>query len=249
MKFSLSVHPERTDPRNDVREALRSALDLVRMADQGGFEIAWTPEHHMIECTIGPNPFTTLIHWAAHTSRIRLGTATVVAPYWHPIRLAAEAALCDQLSDGRLEFGIARGAFQYEFDRMADGMPQHEGGAHLREILPVVLNLWQGDYAHDGALYRFPNATSVPKPLQTPHPPLWIAARDPDTFDFTVGIGANVMSTPLSKPFEEVLNLWAKFETAVAAHPERPVPRWMVLRRTCVYDSPDDWELPVRTTI
>ena len=94
------------------------------------------------------------MHWAAHTSRIRLGTAVVVAPYWHPIRVAGEAALVDLFSDGRLELGMGRGAFQSEFDRMAGGMTQREGGRYMREMLPVVSGLWQGDFEHHGELWR-----------------------------------------------------------------------------------------------
>jgi flavin-dependent trigonelline monooxygenase, oxygenase component len=78
------------------------------------------------------------VHWAAHTLRIRLGAAVVVAPYWHPIRVAGEAALFDIYSDGWLELGLGRGAFQCEFDRMAGGMDQREGGRHLRQMLPVL---------------------------------------------------------------------------------------------------------------
>src|SRR5215468_9103633 len=164
LQFSISVSLERFDPTADMRTVAARALELVQFAEQGGFEIAWTPEHHTIEFTIAPNPFTILTHWAAHTKTIRLGTAVVVAPYWHPIRVAGEAALADLFSDGRLEFGISRGAFQYEFDRMAGGIPQQQGGAYMQEMLPVVRALWRGDHAHDGALWRFPAATSVPKP-------------------------------------------------------------------------------------
>ena len=68
------------------------------MADAGGFHIAWAAEHHALEMTIAPDPFQLLTWWAAHTDRIRLGTAVVVAPYWHPIKLAGEAAMIDLLS-------------------------------------------------------------------------------------------------------------------------------------------------------
>ena len=86
--------------------------ELVQLAEQGGFEIAWAAEHHTIELMAGPNPFTFLMDWAAHTWRIRLGTAVVGAPYWHPIRVAGEAALVDLYSDGRLELGLGRGSMR-----------------------------------------------------------------------------------------------------------------------------------------
>jgi alkanesulfonate monooxygenase SsuD/methylene tetrahydromethanopterin reductase-like flavin-dependent oxidoreductase (luciferase family) len=249
VKFSIAVNMERTDPAQDMREVARNALELVRIAEQGGFEIAWAAEHHSIELTAGPNPFTILTHWAAHTSRIRLGTAVVVAPYWHPIRVAGEAALFDLFSDGRLEFGIGRGAFQYEFDRMAGGIPQQQGGDHMREMLPVVLALWRGDTEHHGAHWNFPLATSVPKPLQHPHPPLWVAARDPATFAWAMQSGANIMATPLSRPHAEVGILGQRYAETLAQFPGIKRPRFLMLRRACVYPRAEDWKLPVEASV
>ena len=248
MKFSIAVNLERTAPDQDSRQVLREMRELVRLAEAGGFEIAWAAEHHTIEMMAGPNPFTFLMDWAAHTSRIRLGTAVVVAPYWHPIRVAGEAALVDLYSDGRLELGLGRGAFQYEFDRMAGGMDQREGGRYLREMLPVLRELWRGDFAHHGEIWRFPNATSVPKPLQRPHPPIWVAARDPDTFAWAMESGANIMATPLSRPHAEVAILGQRFADTVAKLPGLKRPRFMMLRRTCVYPREDDWMIPVQVS-
>lgn len=240
MRFSIAINMERAHPGISMRDVERHTLDLVRIADQGGFDVLWAAEHHCVELTVGPNPFLMLTRWAAHTSRARLGVAVVVAPYWHPIRVAGEAALVDLYSDGRLELGFGRGAFQYEFDRMA-GIKQERGGAYLREMVPLVKRLWAGDVAHEGEIWRFPRATSVPKPVQQPHPPLWIAARSPDTFDFAIKEGTGVMSTPLSKPFSEVQKLARTLDAAVAANPGARRPPWLVLRRACVYEHDDEW--------
>jgi len=249
MKFSIAVNMARTHPGHDVRQVVREMRELVCLAESGGFEIAWAAEHHTIELMTGPNPFTILMDWAAHTSRIRLGTAVVVAPYWHPIRLAGEAALFDLFSDGRLELGLGRGAFQYEFDRMAGGIDQREGGKHLREMLPVLLDLWRGDIAHQGQIWRFPLSTSVPKPLQAPHPPIWVAARDPDTFAWAMGSGANIMATPLSRPHAEVGILGQRFADTLTKLPGIKRPRFLMLRRTCVYPREDDRSIPVNASM
>ncbi len=249
MKFSISVNMERYDATTDMRTVAADALALVQMAEQGGFETAWAAEHHTIELLVAPNPFNILTYWAAHTKTIRLGTAVVVAPYWHPIRVAGEAALADLLSGGRLEFGISRGAFQYEFDRMADGIPQQKGGAYMQEMLPAIRALWRGDYEHHGALWRFPAATSVPKPLQQPLPPIWVAARDPASFEWAMAQGAHIMATPLSRPHAEVAILGQRFSDTLAKFPERPRPRFLMLRRTCVYERSQDWRRPVDASI
>jgi alkanesulfonate monooxygenase SsuD/methylene tetrahydromethanopterin reductase-like flavin-dependent oxidoreductase (luciferase family) len=232
-----------------MRQVVQQMLELVQLAEAGGFEIAWAPEHHTIELMAGPNPFTILMHWAAHTSRIRLGTAVVVAPYWHPVRVAGEAALFDVYSDGRLELGLGRGAFQYEFDRMAGAIDQREGGRHLREMLPVLQGLWQGDIEHHGEIWNFPRATSVPKPLQTPYPPIWVAARDPDTFAWAMRSGANIMATPLSRPHAEVGILGQRFADTLATLPGIKRPRFLMLRRACVYPREEDWIIPVEASV
>jgi alkanesulfonate monooxygenase SsuD/methylene tetrahydromethanopterin reductase-like flavin-dependent oxidoreductase (luciferase family) len=107
-----------------MRDVARHTLEMVQMADRGGFNIVWAAEHHALEMTIAPNPFSILTWWAEHTSDHPAGTAVAVAPYWHPIKLAGEAAFVDLISNGRLEFGIGSGAYQREFDRMAPGLKQ-----------------------------------------------------------------------------------------------------------------------------
>jgi alkanesulfonate monooxygenase SsuD/methylene tetrahydromethanopterin reductase-like flavin-dependent oxidoreductase (luciferase family) len=218
---------------------------MVQMADAGGFEIVWAAEHHALELFIGPNPFTMLTWFAAHTSRIRLGTAVAVAPYWHPIRLAEEVGLVDLYSRGRVEFGIGSGAFQREFDRMAPGLKQTDGHLYMAEMIPVLKALWQGDTAHEGKYWRFPTSTAVPKPVQKPHPPLWIAARSPGTYDIAVKNGCNVLSWALSRPFSEVESYKGRLETALADNPGRPRPLFATMRYACVYDRADQWDVPV----
>jgi len=247
VKFSIAVNMTRRRPDVPMERVASEALEMVVAAEALGFDVAWAAEHHSIEYTIAPNPLVLITHWAAHARRIRLGTAVITAPYWNPLRAAGEIALTDILTDGRLEVGFGRGAYQYEFGRMAGGMPQELGGVHLRELIPAVQKLWEGDYAHDGTIWKFPRATSVPKPLQRPHPPLWVAARDPDTYDWTVRHGLGVMATPLSKPDGEVENLAGRLAKALADHPGARRPPFMVLRRTCVYEDARDWRLPAET--
>lgn len=246
MKFQLAVNMERIDPSVDMAEVERHTLEMVQMADDGGFHIAWSAEHHALEMTIAPNPFQILTWWAAHTSRIRLGTAVVVAPYWHPINVAGEAALTDLYCGGRLEFGIGSGAYQREFDRMHPGLKQSDGWRYMQEMLPAVKALWQGDYAHEGEYWSFPASTSVPKPVQQPHPPIWVAARAPITYDFAVKNGYNIMSWPLTRPMSEAEEYKRRLDTALADNPGCSRPIFSMMRHTCVYDDRKDWEVPVK---
>lgn len=245
MKFQLVANMDRQHPSQDMREVERHILELVQMADDGGFEIVWAAEHHGLEIQVAPNPFMILTHFAAHTNRIRLGTAVVVAPYWHPVRLAGESALLDLYSGGRLELGIGSGAYQREFDRMAPGVKQTDGYKYVHEMLPALLALWQGDYAHNGEFWQFPTSTSVPKPLQQPHPPIWAMARAPVTYDFAVKNGLNISSWALTRPFAEVETYNERLETALADNPGAKRPIFATMRHTAVYDRPDQREVPI----
>ena len=249
MKFHLAINMERLSPEVDMAAVERHTLDMVKMADDGGFYIVWAAEHHALEMTIAPNPFQILTWWAAHTSQVRLGTGVVVAPYWHPIDVAGEAALLDIYSDGRLEFGIGSGAYQREFDRMHPGLKQSEGYRYMQEMLPAVKALWAGDYAHEGEFWSFPTATSVPKPLQQPHPPVWIAARAPVTYDYAVKHNCNIMSWPITRPMNEVETYLQRLETALEENPGKARPTFSTMRHTCVYDSVDQWTVPVEAAI
>ncbi len=234
MKFSLFAHMERVTTGATHRELYNEFVTLCEMADRGGMHAIWTGEHHGMEFTIAPNPFTTLVDLAHRTKQVRLGTGTVIAPFWHPIKLAGEAAMTDVLTGGRLDVGIARGAYSYEYERIMPGMDAWEAGQRMREIVPAVQQLWKGDYAHDGEFYQFPASTSAPKPLQDGGPPLWVAARDPNSHEFAVANGCNVQVTPLWLGIEEIENLMKCFKDACEKHQQVARPKIMLLQHTYV---------------
>ncbi len=234
MKFSLFVHMERLDASQDHRSLYDEFIELCEMADRGGMSAIWTGEHHGMDFTIAPNPFINLADLARRTTNVRLGTSTIIAPFWHPIKLAGEAAMTDIITGGRLDVGIARGAYNFEYQRLSPGLDPVTAGLRMRELVPAIKGIWAGDYAHNGPTWSFPATTSAPKPVQQPHPPLWIAARDPNSHDFAVANGCNVQVTPLALGDEEVESLMQRFNDACANHPETPRPKIMVLRHTYV---------------
>jgi alkanesulfonate monooxygenase SsuD/methylene tetrahydromethanopterin reductase-like flavin-dependent oxidoreductase (luciferase family) len=213
MKFHLAINLERVDETTSMTAVRDHTIDMVKMADKAGFEVAWAAEHHALEMTIAPNPFQLLTWWAAHTEKIRLGCGVANAAYWHPINLAGEAAMVDVLSGGRLELGLGSGAYQREFDRMCPGVSQKE--------------YWQ-----------FPKATACPKPLQD-KVPMWVAARSPGTFDYAVANDCNVMCWPLSMPMAEADKYKALLDEAIAKQGGWNG-TFALMRHTAVYDNADD---------
>ena len=203
-----------------MSSAIRSKW--CRWPTRAGFAIAWAAEHHALEMTIAPNPFQILT--CGPPTRLASGSARRWSSQPTGIRsgAAGEAALLDLYSRGRLEFGIGSGAYQREFDRMRPGLKRSDGNRYMHEMLPAVKALWQGDCEHNGEFWSFPAATSVPKPVQKPHPPIWVAARSPDTYDFAVKNECNILSWPLTRPMSEVELYKGHLETALADHPGRP---------------------------
>jgi len=245
MKFQLAVNLERIDDSVDMRAVAKHTLDMVQMAEDGGFNIVWAAEHHALEMTIAPNPFQILTWWAKETNNLRLGTAVVNAAYWHPINLAGEAAFLDLISGGRLEFGIGSGAYQREFDRMHPGLKQTEGWRYMQEMLPVVRALWQGDVAHNGEFWQFPSATSCPKPLQS-EVPVWVAARSPITYDYALREKCHVMCWPLTRGFEEAELYKKLLDEAVEKADNGFRPTFAMMRHAAVYDNQADKDEAIR---
>ncbi|WP_306143029.1 LLM class flavin-dependent oxidoreductase [Roseibium sp. MMSF_3412] len=239
MEFSLFAHMERLSPDEPHAKLYEDFLSLCRMADEGGMRAIWTGEHHGMEFTIAPNPFLSLVDLAHHTKNVRLGTGTIVAPFWHPIKLAGEAAAADLMTGGRIELGIARGAYSYEYERMMPGMDAWEAGQRMRETTPLLRKLWHGDHAHDGEFFNFPASTASPKPVQEDGPPIWIAARDPNSHEFGVHQGFNIQVTPLWQGHEEVETLMGRFNDACETH-DGPRPKIMLLHHTYVGSDSDD---------
>ena len=98
MKFQLAINLERENDKICMKDVAKHTLEMVQLADENNFNIVWAAEHHALEMTIAPNPFQILTWWGLNTNQIRLGTGVIAAAYWHPIKLAGEAAFTDLLS-------------------------------------------------------------------------------------------------------------------------------------------------------
>lgn len=243
MRFSLFAHMERLSPDQDQRQLYDDFIALAKIADAGGMYAVWTGEHHGMDFTIAPNPFLNLIDLARHTKHLRLGTGTLIAPFWHPVRLAGEAAMTDMIVDGRLELGIARGAYSYEYERIVPGMDAWEAGQRMRELIPALQGLWKGDYAQEGTFHSFPSTTSMPKPAHPNGPPIWVAARDPNSHEFAIANGCHVQVTPLWMGDAEIKKLMDTFNTACAKFPDVPRPQIMLLNHTYIAADAADAQL------
>jgi probable F420-dependent oxidoreductase len=187
---------------------------VATTADRLGYDVVWTAEHVVFPPRIvTPYPYggsfpypvadpildvvSTLSYVAALTTRIRLGSAVMVLPYHHPIVLAKALATLDVLSGGRLLLGVASGWLVEEFDLL--GVPFRERGARTDEYLALLRALWTEErVTFAGRWFQLTDAAFFPKPLQRPHPPIWIGGASPAALRRVARAGDGWIAVPRS---------------------------------------------------
>ncbi len=174
----------------------QDTITQAQWADELGFDAAWLAELHFNQrFSVMPAPLVIGAAIAQTTIRIRIGTAVHLVPLHQPIRLAEEAAALDVLSGGRSIFGIGRGAIPSHFQGY--GVDQEEARDRFMEGLEMVLGMWvQDDYHYQGRHFQADGITIAPKPIQTPHPPVFIASNSPDTFSLVGQLGHSILVAP-----------------------------------------------------
>lgn len=167
---------DRGVPTTQVYDECLAEIELMEAL---GYDEVWLAEHHFSPYGLLPSPNLILANLAARTRRIRLGNMVSVLPFYQPLRLAEEIAMLDHLTHGRLNVGIGSGV-QREFGRY--GVPFEEAKPRFYEAVEVLWKAFTTErFDHHGQFYHYPNATLMPRPLQQPYPPFFVAATSPDT--------------------------------------------------------------------
>jgi alkanesulfonate monooxygenase SsuD/methylene tetrahydromethanopterin reductase-like flavin-dependent oxidoreductase (luciferase family) len=162
--------------------AFRDVFELADRAEAWGADCVWLGEIHFtpVRSVISAS-LQVASSIASRTRRLRVGTAVQVLPLNHPLRIAEEVATVDHISEGRFEFGIGRSGVVRTYDIY--GVPYAESQARFREALDIIRQGWKGEpFSYEGQFYRVQNATVVPRPYQTPHPPIRMATTSDETF-------------------------------------------------------------------
>lgn len=198
MKFGM-LHLFENPVGKTEHQIVHEQLDIMQAAEDLGFDSIWPAEHHFTEYGYCVSPALVLAAIGRATKRIRLGTGVVVLPFHNPIRVAEEYALLDLMTDGRLDFGVGRG---YQPGEMRGyGIDQARTRDIFRESLDVIVQAWTHDRVnYQGEFFSFDDVPVRPKPLQKPHPPIWMAALSPETFALVGKFGANLLYSPTFTP-------------------------------------------------
>jgi alkanesulfonate monooxygenase SsuD/methylene tetrahydromethanopterin reductase-like flavin-dependent oxidoreductase (luciferase family) len=210
-----------------AREAFDAALTTADLAETLGFDGIWLAERHFsppgggaLIPSIGSAPLLMAAAIATRTSRLRIGSAVLLLPLGHPIRLAEEVATLDHLCQGRLDLGIGRSSFPRAYEGY--NIPYEESRARFREYLHVMRLAWtQPHFSYTGRFYSCQDLEVTPKPYQQPHPPLHQAAAAPETFAAVGTMGLALLVALIGTPMSELATVIAAYRAAwqAAGHP------------------------------
>jgi probable F420-dependent oxidoreductase len=170
VKFSLSLPVLRDETS---RDPFAQTFELAQEAEQAGFDTATIGHHHFMPGNAS-DPLTFMAAVAARTSTLRVGTGIFQLPVHNPVRVAEQVATIDQLSAGRVSLGVGLGWWATEYE--VQGSVFKERGARMEEALTILRLVWENENtSYDGRFWSFPELTVHPRPVQRPHPMLWVA--------------------------------------------------------------------------
>jgi alkanesulfonate monooxygenase SsuD/methylene tetrahydromethanopterin reductase-like flavin-dependent oxidoreductase (luciferase family) len=197
MRLSLAYEMQR--PVVDDHAVVEETIEQCVLADRMGFDTVWFVEHHFLTSfSMSPCPEVMFGALSRLTKRIRLGFGVVILPYHHPVRVAERVAMVDHLSGGRVEFGTGRSA---AYEQIGMGIDPRNTRAMWEESLAMIPRIWEdGLFSWDGQFWSVPPREVRPKPLQKPHPPIWVAALQPATYQLAAEKGIGVMALSVAAP-------------------------------------------------
>jgi alkanesulfonate monooxygenase SsuD/methylene tetrahydromethanopterin reductase-like flavin-dependent oxidoreductase (luciferase family) len=207
MKIDLlyEIQIPRPHDADSERRAFREALEQVEAAERAGFGCVWAVEHHFLtEFAHSSAPEVFLTAAAMRTERIRIGQGVALLPYRfnHPIRVAERAATLDIVSNGRLEFGTGRSS---SYEQEGFEVPLEESREQWQEALEMIPRMWERrPFSHEGRFFRIPERDVIPKPIQQPHPPIWMAATSPESWRLAARNGIGILGLSIYVPVSAV---------------------------------------------
>jgi len=216
MEFGM-FHQFPALPGRPQKDAFEEAFAQIDAAERWGLDVMWLAELHFDpQRSVLSAPLSIASAVAARTSRIKIGVAVQVLPLCHPLRIAEEGATVDQISGGRLIFGVGRSGLPRTYEDY--GVSYAESRDRFVEVLDIVEQAWsQPTVSYEGKYYTFKNITVAPKPLQEPLPPIRVAAASPDTYPAVGERGLPIFINARYGSFDEWLPAIREYRAAYAA--------------------------------
>lgn len=234
MKFGLHFLLQDPPHGENLPRLYDEVFEQAELAEKLGFDAFFVPEHHQMPDGYMPAPLTFLAALAARTTRAELGTGIMQLPLFHPLHIAEQGAVIDNLSRGRFILGAGLGLIQKEFD--AFQIPLNEAASRFTESVEILKHAWTGEtFSHDGRYYQFTNVTITPRPVRRPRPPIWIGAMSEITLKRAGRTSDGWISDPLHN--FDVMKAWGQIYRDAAAKAGNPHTEVALMRDAWVAES------------
>ncbi|MGE0765956.1 MAG: LLM class flavin-dependent oxidoreductase [Hyphomicrobiaceae bacterium] len=190
-------------------------LEQSCLAEALGFDEVWLTEHNFTGESVYCDPIPFAAALAMKTSRIRIGFAVIQMTLRHPVRLATQLSLLDNLCNGRLDIGMGRGTIFNEYEFMGYGLRSDDARERMAETLDVMTRCWTATpFEHKGKYFKVRVPELRPAPVQKPHPPLWHSVASPGSFQACGERGALLMTLRL--PVNQIGNRFAQYQEGLS---------------------------------
>lgn len=228
LTLALSPSPNEDAARIDQQ------IDQVCYAEKLGFSDVWLTEHYFTGESVYNDALTFAAALAMRTERVRIGFAVVQMPFHHPVRLATQLALLDNLSKGRIDVGIGKGTIYNEYEFVGHGLRSDDSRARMEEALEILQRAWkESPMRFDGEYYQVDVPAIRPRPVQQPAPPLWRSAISPSSFTECGRLGIPILTARL--PVASIKDRWALYEAGLDEGGHDAATREKLLSQTALW--------------
>ncbi len=227
LTLGLSPSPEEDAVR------IEQQIELVCAAEALGFSDVWLTEHYFTGESVYNDSLMFAAALAMKTSRIRLGFAVVQTPFHHPVRLATQLALLDNLSKGRIDVGVGKGTVYNEYEFIGHGLRSHDSRERMEEAVEIIGRAWSGEaFEYDGRFHKVKVPALRPKPVQAA-PPLWRSVISPGSFSECGRLGIPILTARL--PVARIRERWALYEAGLIEGGHDAATRTRLLARSALW--------------
>src|SRR6516165_5346729 len=210
LTLSLSPSPQEDAARIDQQ------IEQVCFAEQLGFSDVWLTEHYFTGESVYNDALLFASAVTMRTTRIRIGFAVLQMPFHHPVRLAVQLALLDNLSKGRIDVGVGKGTIYNEYEFVGHGLRSGDSRARMEEAVDIIGRLWGGSpVTYNGKYFQVQVPQLRPRPVQRPHLPLWRGVISPPSFSECGRLGVPILTARL--PVGRIKERWAAYEAGLDA--------------------------------
>ena len=209
LTLALSPSPDEDAVRIDEQ------IEQVCAAEALGFNDVWLTEHYFTGESVYNDALLFASALTMRTTRIRIGFAVIQMPFHHPVRLAVQLALLDNLSKGRIDVGIGKGTVYNEYEFVGHGLRSDDSRARMDEAIEVLERAWrETPLVYQGKYFNLRVPELRPRPVQQPGPPIWRSVISPASFMECGRLGIPILTARL--PVERIKERWALYEAGIA---------------------------------